>query len=355
MADEAGGGMTPLPPPAPPAPISAMPGMAGRTAAARTMRAAVLDGYGRSDRFRLATVPRPEPGGLQVLVRVRAAGVNPVDWKTRRGRLRLIRPARFPLILGYDAAGEVAEVGPEVTAFAVGDPVYGMLDNRHGGAYAEYALALEGSLTPLPPALSFEEAAALPLAGLTALQALRDRGELAGGERVLVHGAAGGVGHLAVQIAAALRAEVTAVASGKHRDFLFQLGADRFFAREEDDFTLLDETFDVVFDAVGASGFKSVAPLLTPDGGIYVTTAISPAAFFWGLLTAAGGLTGYPKRARMVGVRPSGADVDALSRLAQSGRLRPAVEHVFPLEEVARAHDASESGGTRGKIVLRVS
>ncbi len=355
MADEAAGGSPPAPPvPAPAAPALAMPGLAGRTAAPRTMRAAVLDGYGRSDRFRMATVPRPEPGGLQVLVRVRAAGVNPLDWKIRRGRLRLLKPACFPLILGYDAAGEVAAVGPEVTAFEIGDPVYGLLDNRHGGAYAEYALAMEGSLAPLPPALSFEEAAALPVAGLTALQALRDRGELAGGERVLVHGAAGGVGHLAVQIAAAHRAEVTAVAAGRHRDFLFELGAGRFFAREEDDFTLLDETFDVVFDAVGRSGFKPCAPLLAPDGGIYVTTKVGPAAFFWSVLTAAGGLTGYPKRARMVAVRPGSADLEALSRLAQAGRLRPAIERVFPLEEVARAHDLLEEGRTRGKIVLRV-
>jgi NADPH:quinone reductase-like Zn-dependent oxidoreductase len=351
VADEAGRGAAPVPA------VPATPGMAGRTAAPRTMRAAVLDGYGGSERLRLARngeVPRPEPGGGQVLIRVRAAGVNPLDWKIRRGRMRLLRPARFPLILGFDAAGEIAAVGPEVTAFEIGDPVYALLDSRHGGAYAEYALALESSVAPLPPALSFEEAAALPLAGLTALQALRDKGELGAGERVLIHGAAGGVGHLAVQIATALDAEVTAVAAGRHKDFAFELGADRFLAREEDDFTLLDETFAVVFDAVGRSSYKAAAPLLDPGGGVYVTTRLGPALFFWQALTSLAGLARSPKRARGVSVRPSGADLETLARLVQAGRLRPVIDRVLPLEEAARAHDLSESGATRGKIVLRV-
>ena len=348
MADEAGRRAAPV------VTLEAQPGMAGRTVAPRTMRAAVLAGYGGSGRFRMAEVPRPEPGGGQVLVRVRAAGVNPLDWKIRRGRLRLLRPARFPLVLGFDAAGEVAAVGPEVTAFEVGEPVYALLDSRHGGAYAEYALARESSLAPLPPGLSFEEAAALPLAGLTALQALRDQGELAAGERALIHGAAGGVGHLAVQIAAALGAEVTAVAAGRHKDFLFELGADRFLAREEDDFTLLDETFAVVFDAVGRSGYKACAPLLDPDGGVYVTTRLGPAIFVWQALTVLAGLARSPKRARGVSVRSSGADLEVLSGMVQAGRLRPAIDRVLPLAEAARAHDLGESGATRGKIVLRV-
>jgi NADPH:quinone reductase-like Zn-dependent oxidoreductase len=332
-------------------------GPSGSTGPLR-MRAAVIDGYGGSDRFRLAEVPIPTPGSGQVLLRVRAAGVNPLDWKIRRGRLRLLRPARFPLILGFDAAGEVAAVGPEVTLFAPGDAVFGFLDGPHGGGYAEYALARESALALLPGELSFEEAAALPLAGLTALQGLRDRGELAAGERVLIHGAAGGVGHLAVQVAAALGAEVTAVASGRRETFVRGLGAARFFAREEDDFTLLDETFDVVFDAVGKSSYKSCAPLLAPDGGVYVTTRVGPISWLWEGITTLGRLAGSRRRARSVNVRPDGRGLDLLARLVREGfprPLRPRLDLVVPLAEVARAHAASESGATRGKIVLRVA
>lgn len=170
------------------------------------MKAAVIDGYGGSDRLKVREVAEPgEPGPGQIRLRVRAASVNPVDWMIRQGSLRLVMPAKFPLILGHDAAGEVDAIGPEVTRFQPGDAVYGGIDLlRQGGSYAELALAREAALAIKPAALSFEEAAALPVAGLTALQALRDKGELASGERALINGASGGVGHLAVQIAAAL-------------------------------------------------------------------------------------------------------------------------------------------------------
>ncbi|HEV3459286.1 MAG TPA: NADP-dependent oxidoreductase, partial [Thermoanaerobaculia bacterium] len=171
-----------------------------------TMRAAVLTGYGGVERLELREVHRPEPGPGQLLVRVRAAGVNPIDWKIRQGRLRLLLPARFPLVLGFDVAGEVAAVGPEVGDFAPGDPVFAMLDSRHGGGYADYAIAGQAAAAPKPEALSWEEAAAVPLAALTALQALRDLGDLQPGEHLAVTGAAGGVGHFAVQLAAALGA-----------------------------------------------------------------------------------------------------------------------------------------------------
>src|SRR4051812_40064755 len=155
------------------------------------MKAAVIDGYGGSERLQVRVAAEPgEPGPGQVLLRVRAASVNPIDWKIRQGKMRLLRPAKFPLILGYDAAGEVEAVGPEVTRFQPGDAVYGAIDVRpQGGSYAELALARESALAAMPQALSFEEAAALPVAGLTALQALRDKGELVAGETVVINGA----------------------------------------------------------------------------------------------------------------------------------------------------------------------
>lgn len=318
------------------------------------MRAAVIDGYGGSDRLVVREVESPAPpGGGEVLVRVRAAGVNPLDWKIRSGRMRLILPARFPLVLGFDAAGEVEAIGPEVTRFAPGDPVFGSVSGGRG-AYAQFALAREAHLMPVPEGFSFEEAAALPGSGLTALQALRDRGELARGERVLIHGAAGGVGHFAVQIARALGAQVTAVASGRNQDFLRELGADRTIDYEEEDFTFEDDTWEVVFDAVGLRSYREVEPVLAPDGGIFVTTAVGPVPFAWTALTAAGALLGRGKRARIVFVKPNGADLADLALLAEQNRLRPFLQEVFPLDEVGRAHDLSQAGHVRGKLVLRV-
>lgn len=317
------------------------------------MRAAVLDAYGGPEGFSFREIAAPEPGVGEVLIRVRAAAVNPIDWKIRRGSLRFLRPARFPLVLGFDAAGEVVAVGPEVSRFAPGDFVFAMLDRPHGGAYAQYAVTSETTAAPLPPTLSFEEAAALPLAGLTALQALRDRGGLTAGERSLIVGAAGGVGHLAVQIAKALGAEVTAVASGRNLPFLWQLGADRTIDSTRAAWTEDDGTFEVVFDAVGAGTFPAAAPLLA-DHGVYVSTLPGPAAFSWVAKSAFSALWGDRRRARLVVVKPSGDDLVDLARLAALGQLKPAIERVFPLAEVGRAHELSEGGHVRGKLVLAV-
>lgn len=320
------------------------------------MRAAVIDGYGGSERLDVREIPDPGPPGTgQVLVRVRATSVNPVDWKIRRGGLRLVLPASFPLILGFDAAGEVVDIGPEVTRFQVGDPVFGGIDTRrHGGAYAELALAREDALTELPASLSFEEAAALPVSGLTALQALRDKGELAAGERVAINGGSGGVGHLAIQIARALGATVTATASHRNQQFLRDLGAHHTIDYEEEDVTAEDDAWDVLFDVVGNLSYRDVEPSLAGNGGIYVTTGIGPSAFGWSALTALQGLVGTKKRARGVMVQYKSQDLAHLARLAEQGRMRPEIQEVFPLEKIRQAHELSETGRVRGKLVVRL-
>jgi NADPH:quinone reductase-like Zn-dependent oxidoreductase len=317
------------------------------------MKAAVIDGYGGSERLVVREVPRPAAGDGQVLVRVRAAGVNPVDWKMRAGRLRFLRRARFPLVLGFDVAGEVEAIGPEVTLFEPGDAVYGYLDNPHGGGYAEYAVGGETALAAKPAALSWEEAAALPLAGLSALQALRDKGALAAGERVLVNGAAGGLGHLAVQIAKALGARVAGVASAANLDFVRQLGAERAIDYRAVDFTAEDATYDIVFDVVANRSLRECEPVLAEDG-VYVTTLPGPAFAVQAVLAAARGLFGEGRRARLVIGRPSGGGLAVLSGLVERGLLRPVVGTVLPLADVRRAHEASETGHGRGKIVLGI-
>ena len=320
----------------------------------RGMKAAVIDGYGGGERVVVREVEAPRPGPGQVLIRVRAAGVNPIDWKIRSGQMRLVKRAPLPAVLGFDAAGEVAQIGPEVSRFVPGDEVYGLLDSPLGGAYAEYAVARESSLAPKPHSLSFEEAAAVPLAGLTALQALRDRGELAPGERLLVNGAAGGVGHFAVQIGASFGAHVTGVASGGNQDLVLGLGAERAIDYEKVDFTGEDAAYDVVFDAAGSRTFDDCTAVLARDGGIYVTTQPGLRLWIWIAITKLGGLASHGRRARFILTRPSGRDLDVLGHLANSGKLRPAVGRVYPLDEIERALAASETGHARGKLVVRI-
>ncbi|HYO15660.1 MAG TPA: NAD(P)-dependent alcohol dehydrogenase [Thermoanaerobaculia bacterium] len=317
----------------------------------------VIDGYGGSERLQVREIPEPGPPGPgQVLVRVRATSVNPIDWKIRRGSLRFVMPATFPLIPGFDVAGEVAAVGPEVTGFQPGDPVFGGVDiDRHGGACAELVLAREAALAPLPGSLSFEGAAALPTAGLTALQALRDKGELAAGERVAINGASGGVGHLAIQIARALGGRVTGVASARNLDFLRELGAERTIDYEEDDLAAEDDAWEIVFDAAGNRSYRDVEPSLVGDGGIYVTTKVGPDIFGWVAVTTIGGLLGKKKRARIVAVKYRAEDLVHLARLADSGRLRPVLQDVFSLEEIGKAHELSETGQVRGKVGVRIA
>jgi NADPH:quinone reductase-like Zn-dependent oxidoreductase len=318
------------------------------------MKAAVLDAYGGAERLAIRDVERPRAGPGQLLLRVRAAAVNPIDWKIRQGRLRLVLPARFPLILGFDAAGEVEEIGPEVHRFQPGDAVFAYLDARHGGGYAEYALARESAAAVKPERLSFEEAAALPVAGSTALQGLFDRGEMAAGGRVLINGGAGGVGHLAVQIAAAHGAEVTAVGGPANQGFLREMGARRALDYRHEDFTADDETYDLVFDAAGLRRFAECEPALA-ERGIYVTTRVGPATVLTGWKTALAGLLGgEARKARVVRVRPHAGDLEELARLVDHDQLRPIIQRTYELEEIRHAHAASESGHVRGKIVVRI-
>lgn len=319
------------------------------------MRAAVVEGYGGVDRLRVGEMAEPgPPGPMQVLVRVRASSANPLDVKIRQGRLRFVMPASFPYIPGFDLAGEVAAVGPEVTRFEPGDAVFGQAGGRHGGACAELALVPEPALAEKPEPLSFDEAAAIPMAGLTALQALRDEGEIAAGERVLIHGASGGVGHFAVQIAGLLGARVTAVAGGRNQEFLRGLGAERTLDDQTRDFTDDEETYEVVFDAAGKSSYELCAPLLATNG-VYVTTEVGPRTFFAVVATRLRSLGGEDRLARRVRVQTRTADLDLLGRWAREGRLRPAIAQVFPLTEIRQAHQAVESGHTRGKIVVRIA
>lgn len=313
------------------------------------MKAMQYLAYGGPDRLKPADVPAPRPAPSQLLVRVLASSVNPVDWKLRSGRYRWLMPVRFPSIPGFDIAGEVAEVGTQVARFRPGDRIFAMLDTRPGGASAEYAVVGERAAARMPANLTAREAAAMPLAGLTALQALRDLGHITAGKHVLIVGASGGVGHFAVQIAKSRGATVTGVASGRHAELLRMLGADHAIDYTKRADFRGPQPYDIVLDLIVRTPLRAFFPVMARDG-IYVASLPS-----FSRVTAAFLLPfASRRRVRIAGVKPRGEDLDELRALCEAGKLRPIVDRVFPLEDLAAAHAYSQQGRTAGKIVIAV-
>jgi NADPH:quinone reductase-like Zn-dependent oxidoreductase len=311
------------------------------------MRAIVAETTGGPEVLVEREVPRPVPGLTEILVRVKAAGVNPTDWKARAGGG--LPGKSFPAILGYDVAGVVEQVGPGVTLYRPGDAVLGMPRfPLLPGGYAEYVAAPARQFVPKPDRLSFEEAAGLPLAALTAWQGLVDTAKLRPGQRVLVHAAAGGVGHLAVQIAKSLGAHVIGTASAAKHDFVRSLGADEVIDYRTEDFVqvLQKQPVDVVFDAIaGEYGGRSLKVL--EDGGVLVSILPVDEA----TVTEArrrGIPTGFTL------VEPDRLALTAIAELVERGELRVEIDTVFPLAEAAAAHRRGETNRASGKIVLRV-
>ncbi len=316
------------------------------------MKAAVVEKYGPADVLHIKEVEQPRIKPDFILVRNHAASINPIDFKVRRGDLKVITGFRKPRvgILGYDVAGEVLETGEKVTGFSKGDQIYAHISVKHGGANAEY-VAVPAQAASLKPAnLSFEEAAAVPLAALTAMQALRDKGNIGPGEQVLINGASGGVGVFAVQIAKAFGAAVTAVCGPKNTELVQSLGADAVIDYTKEDFTKSNESFDIIFDVVANKSFPACKQALKPDG-IYITTIPTPAIIASILLTSL--LPG--KKARSVMVKSSGKDLQILKELIEDEKVQVVIDRTFPLSQIAEAHRYSEAGHTRGKNVLIIS
>jgi NADPH:quinone reductase-like Zn-dependent oxidoreductase len=311
------------------------------------MRAVIVREPGGPDALQVEEVERPDPIPTEVLVRVHAAGVNPVDWKTRQGKGMAGVLGDPPYRIGWDVAGVVEEVGMGVTRFRPGDEVFGMpWFPREAGAYADYVTCPARQLALRPEGLDFEAAAALPLASLTAWQALVDTAGLQAGQRVLVHAAAGGVGHLAVQIAKALGAEVYGTASAAKHDFLRSLGVDRPIDYKAEAFEEVATGMDVVLDLIGTwdYGIRSLQSLA--DGG---TLLEIPSGADPDVLETA---DQQGKRATGMLVEPDGAGLERIAQLCRDGKLTVQLEEPLPLEEAARAHELGEQGRTQGKRVL---
>jgi NADPH:quinone reductase-like Zn-dependent oxidoreductase len=310
-----------------------------------TMQAVRFHDYGGPDVLVLEEIPRPQAGPGEVLIRVHAAGVNPLDWKVRAGRVKAMIAHRLPLIPGWDVSGVVEAVAPDVTAFKVGDAVYGMLDFRRNGAYAEYVAARPLHLALKPSTIDHIQAGAVPLASLTAWQSLFRVAGLKSGQTVLIHAAAGGVGHFAVQFAKEKGAKVIGTASADNRGFLRELGADEVIDYRTTDFEVAAHDVDVVLDTIGGDTQQRSWQVLKKGGILVATLGISS-----------------PDAAKQHGVRGEGIfvqpDTDHLAQIAamiDAGKLRPAVSTTLPLKDAVRTHELSEAGHVRGKIVLQVS
>ena len=300
------------------------------------MQAVVLYETGGPDVLRLEETERPEPGDGEVLVKVRAASVNPIDWKYRRG----LAEKQLPAVLGSDISGTVEVSRAE--GFAEGDEVFGFAAS---GGYAEFATARTALIARKPATVSHEQAAAIPVAGLTAWQAVYDRGKLERGQTALIAGAAGGVGHFAVQFAKLAGARVIGTGSSRNRDFVLGLGADQYVDYTQQDVAEAVSGVDVAFDTVGGETTQSLLPTLR-EGGILVTIAAAPP-------TEAAQQRGV--RAELLVMSPNPEQLTRIAELVAAGDVRVELAEVIPLTEVQRAHELSESGHTRGKIVLAVA
>ncbi len=310
------------------------------------MKAAVIREFGDASKLSLETVPRPVPSEGEVLVKVHAAGINPIDYKTRMGTgvNRGWKEVRFPLILGWDISGVVVE--SRASRFNPGDEVFALARfPAVANAYAEYVTVPAQDLALKPSYLDHAHAASVPLAALTAWQALFDNAGLSAGQTVLIHAAAGGVGHLAVQLAKNAGAKVIATASTRNKEFVLSLGADQFIDYSLSKFEDLARNVDVVFHTIAAEHRPRSWSVLKKGG--YLVAITGPVPENEGIQ--------YGAKGKFISVRPSGAQLAEIGKLIDAGSLSITVDKIYPLDEIANAHQHVEQGHTRGKVVVTMS
>jgi NADPH:quinone reductase-like Zn-dependent oxidoreductase len=313
------------------------------------MKAAVIYEYGEPEVFRYEEIPQPELLADEVLVEVHAAGVNPVDWKQRKGNHKLFLKARFPIVPGYDISGRVVICGSKITKFNVGDQVYCRLTKRFGGAFAEYATARESALSLKPENMDHIHAAGIPMAGQTALQALRDKGRIKPGKKILIIGAAGGVGHYALQLSKFFKAETTAVCSSDHEQLLALLRPDHHIDYRKEDYLDGNILYNIIFDAAGVKSFLSCKKILAA-GGIYITVLPRPKLIVHKIVA----LFTRGKKVRSLLQKSLGSDLEVLKKLAEEEKLITVIDSIHSLDKLSEAHRRAESYSTEGKIIIRV-
>ena len=310
-----------------------------------TMKAIVIHSHGGPEVLKYEDVPRPEPKDDEVLIRVMAAGINPVDGYIRQGNRGKATGEKFPIILGMDIAGVVEKTGAKASKFKAGDAVYAYSSFQEQGGYAQFAVAKENEVALKPQSITFEQAAAVPLAATTAWQALVDKAELGPGQTVLIQGGSGGVGSFAVQIAKVRGAKVIATASTQNQGFLKELGADQTIDYTTTKFEAVVKDVDVVLDGVRGDTLARSYGVVKKNGIIVsITGRPDPAE-----------LARHGIRGESLMARPDAHVLEQLARLIDDKKIRPEVSEVFPLDQARRAHEQIASGHTRGKIVLKIA
>lgn len=310
------------------------------------MKAIVIDNYGGKEQLKERETEVPGISENQVLMEVHATSINPIDWKVREGYLKEMLPFEFPVILGWDAAGIITETGGNVTGFNVGDRVFARPATTNQGTYAEFVPVDEELLAKMPEEMSFEEAAAIPLAGLTAWQCLVDFSEIKKGDKVLVHAGAGGVGSFAIQLANHFGAYTATTASKENESFVKSLGADEVINYKDEDFSEILSNYDIVLDAIGGEVLEKSYQVLK-QGGKLVSIAGQPSE---------ADAEKYGVKAGFHWLEPKGEQLQQLADLYTAGKLTSNVGHTFELTEqgLKDAHELSETHHARGKIVIKV-
>jgi NADPH:quinone reductase-like Zn-dependent oxidoreductase len=317
------------------------------------MKAIMFTEYGSPDVLQLKDIEKPVPGDNEILVKVHAASANPADWHTMRAEPFLARTAngllkpRVPR-LGADLAGRVEAVGKNVTQFKTGDEVFGELPLDGLGSFAEYVCSTEDALALKPASLTFEQAAAVPLAGFTALQGLRDKGKIQAGQKVLINGASGGIGTLAVQIAKSFGTEVTGVTSTRNLDLVRSIGADHVIDYTKEDFTQKDQRYDLIFDTVGNLSIAGCKRVLTSNG-ICSVAGFTTMSHLFAVMLFGGKQVGLMETASS-----NKKDLLFLKELLDTGKMVPVIDKQFPLSETAEAIRYLETGRARGKVIIKI-
>ena len=332
------------------------------------MKAFIIDRYGKKAALRATEIPEPELGKDDVLVQIHAAGVNPLDLKIRDGEFKMILPYRMPLVLGNDLAGVVVRVGSGVQQFKAGDEVYARPDDKRIGAFAEFIAIDQRSLAIKPKGLTMEEAASIPLVGLTAWQALVEKANLKKGQKVLIHAGSGGVGTLAIQLAKHLGATVATTTSTANVEWVKRLGADIVIDYRKDDFEKILHDYDVVLNSLGTETLEKSLRILKPGGKLISISGppdvdFAKSAGLSGFLKLVMRLLSYGirKKAKRRGVsysflymRASGEQLRKITALIDSRVIRPVVDRVFPFESTPEALAYVETGRAKGKVIVKV-
>ncbi|MCI1593153.1 MULTISPECIES: NADP-dependent oxidoreductase [Heyndrickxia] len=331
------------------------------------MRAMVIDRYGKFP-MRLAEMPTPEIGEYEVLAEIHAASINPIDFKLRDGKVKLLVKYKMPLILGNDFSGVVAKVGAKVTRFKVGDEIYGRPRKSKIGTFAEYIAIHEDDIALKPKNLSFEEAASIPLVGLTSYQALTDILQLQKGQKILIQAGAGGVGTFAIQLAKLMGATVATTASEAGANLVKSLGADEIINYKTEKFEEILKNYDAVFDTLGGEILEKSFEVIKSGGKIVSVSGLPNArfgkeygsGFFKTMLfsMASHKLTALEKKYNVqytfLFMKPSGEQLRIIANFIETGKIKPIIDRVFPFKDAQKAMEYAESGRAKGKIILKI-